>query len=193
MPDQRWDRLWVDVNVATMTDASLGIIERGAVASSGERIAWVGPEAEIGERRRETAAEIIRCGGAWLTPGLIDRARSEGSDGETYLVGDAEDLDGLGDGEFDLAVSYIVLVDVHDLGGRGLHPVRQLVGAEPRAQGGSPDDDVARVHLDVPRGVGRRVGVQGANHAEVVGEAGEVGVDAADLQAALAVFLELER
>lgn len=72
MPDQRWDRLWVDVNVATMTDASLGVIEAGAVASADERIAWVGPEAEIGERRRETAAEVIRCGGAWLTPGLID-------------------------------------------------------------------------------------------------------------------------
>ncbi|MDE2782518.1 MAG: hypothetical protein OXK77_06155 [Gemmatimonadota bacterium] len=63
MPDQRWDRLWVDVNVATMTDASLGIIEGGAVASSGERIAWVGPEAEIGGRRKETAAKVIRCGG----------------------------------------------------------------------------------------------------------------------------------
>ncbi|MDE2754403.1 MAG: imidazolonepropionase [Gemmatimonadota bacterium] len=72
MPDQPWDRLWVDVNVATMTDASLGVIERGAVASAGERIAWVGHEAEIGGRRRETAAEVIRCGGAWLTPGLID-------------------------------------------------------------------------------------------------------------------------
>ncbi len=29
-------------------------------------------------------------------------------------MGDAEDLEGLGDGEFDLAVAYIVLVDVHD-------------------------------------------------------------------------------
>ena len=65
-------------------------------------------------RRRLQAQWEAEVTGLDLTPGLIDRARSEGSDGETYLVGDAEDLDGLGDGEFDLAVSYIVLVDVHD-------------------------------------------------------------------------------
>ena len=72
MPDQPWDRLWIDVNVATMTDASLGVIEGGAVASADGRIAWVGPEADIPAHRRETAARLIRCGGAWLTPGLID-------------------------------------------------------------------------------------------------------------------------
>ena len=72
MPDQPWDRLWTDVNVATMTDASLGIIERGAVASADGRIAWVGREADMPSHQLETAAEPIRCRGAWLTPGLID-------------------------------------------------------------------------------------------------------------------------
>ena len=43
-----------------------------------------------------------------------EKLPSLASDGETYLVGDAEDLADLGDEEFDLAVSYIVLVDIHD-------------------------------------------------------------------------------
>ncbi len=72
MPDQPWDRLWTEVNVATMTDSSLGIIEGGAIACVDGRIAWVGREAAIPPHHRETAAETIRCGGAWLTPGLID-------------------------------------------------------------------------------------------------------------------------
>ena len=72
MPDQPWDRLWTDVNVARMTDASLGIVEAGAVASVDGRIAWVGREADVPVQQRETAAELIPCGGAWLTPGLID-------------------------------------------------------------------------------------------------------------------------
>ena len=49
-----------------------------------------------------------------LTEALIERARALGSKGEAYLVGDAEDLEGVGDESFDLAVSYIVLVDLLD-------------------------------------------------------------------------------
>ncbi len=72
MPHPRWDRIWTDVNLATMTGPSLGIIEDGAVASAGGRIAWVGREADLPADGKRTAGEIIRCGGAWLTPGLID-------------------------------------------------------------------------------------------------------------------------
>ncbi len=71
-PDRPWERLWIDVNVATMTDSSLGIIERGAVACTGGRTAWMGREADIPPHRKETATEVIPCGGAWLTPGFID-------------------------------------------------------------------------------------------------------------------------
>ncbi len=49
-----------------------------------------------------------------LTAALVERARRLASAGETYLVGNAEDLAGLDDESFDLAVSYIVLVDIHD-------------------------------------------------------------------------------
>ena len=49
-----------------------------------------------------------------ITEALIERARDLGGAGETYMVGDAEDLAGVEDDSFDLAVSYIVLVDLLD-------------------------------------------------------------------------------
>ena len=49
-----------------------------------------------------------------LTEPLIERARSLAVGGERYVVGDAETLDGIADGSFDIAVSYIVLVDLLD-------------------------------------------------------------------------------
>ena len=49
-----------------------------------------------------------------LTEPLIERARSLAVGGERYVVGDAETLDGIEDESFDLAVSYIVLVDLLD-------------------------------------------------------------------------------
>ena len=54
--------------------------------------------------------------GVDLTVPLIERARSLSVGAETYLVGDAEDLAGLEPDSFDLAVSYIVLVDLLDYG-----------------------------------------------------------------------------
>ena len=54
--------------------------------------------------------------GVDLTEPLIERARSLSVGAETYLVGDAEDLAGLESDSFDLAVSYIVLVDLLDYG-----------------------------------------------------------------------------
>lgn len=72
MPEEPWDRLWTEVNLATMTGPSLGIIEDGAIACLGDRIAWVGREAELPADRKAAAAEVLPCGGAWLTPGFID-------------------------------------------------------------------------------------------------------------------------
>ena len=72
MPDTRWDRLWTDVHLATMTDPSLGLVRNGAIASSGDRIAWVGRAADLPAEPERLAAEVIPCGGSWLTPGLID-------------------------------------------------------------------------------------------------------------------------
>ena len=72
MPETRWDRIWTDVHLATMTDPSLGIVRDGAIAASDGRIAWVGPAADLPGPPERLAAEVIPCGGAWLTPGFID-------------------------------------------------------------------------------------------------------------------------
>ncbi len=52
--------------------------------------------------------------GVDLTEPLIERARALGGEAETYAVGDAENLAGVPDASFDVAVSYIVLVDLLD-------------------------------------------------------------------------------
>ena len=72
MPETRWDRIWTDVHLATMTDPSLGIVQGGAIAASDGRIAWVGSAADLPAAPERLAAEVIPCGGAWLTPGFID-------------------------------------------------------------------------------------------------------------------------
>lgn len=72
MSSKRWDRLWTGVELATMTDTALGIVRGGAIAAAGGRIAWVGREADLPADARGRAAEVIHCGGAWMTPGLID-------------------------------------------------------------------------------------------------------------------------
>lgn len=103
---------WIGQDQSVRTDFLDDWVLKALGEVAGRRVLDIG----CGEGRfcRVLAGLGAEVTGLDLTPGLIDRARSEGSDGETYLVGDAEDLDGLGDGEFDLAVSYIVLVDVHD-------------------------------------------------------------------------------
>lgn len=79
-----------------------------------------------------------------LTEPLIERARSLAVGGDSYVMGDAETLNGIADESFDLAVSYIVLVDLLDYrasieaayrvlkpGGRfivcNVHPMRSAV------------------------------------------------------------------
>ena len=65
-----WNRLFVNADIATMTDRgdNYGLIRGGAVALSGDTVAWVGPRTDL----PETDLEAVDCGGAVLTPGLID-------------------------------------------------------------------------------------------------------------------------
>ena len=64
------DVLWTNARLATMREggAPWGAIEDGAIATEGERIAWVGPRADWRGRAREERD----AGGAWVTPGLVD-------------------------------------------------------------------------------------------------------------------------
>ncbi|WP_296679802.1 imidazolonepropionase [Novosphingobium sp.] len=63
------DRIWTNACLATMTGDGLGVIEPGAVASSGGVIAYAGPAAGL---PRAANAQVIDCAGRWITPGLID-------------------------------------------------------------------------------------------------------------------------
>lgn len=70
----RYQTLWIDVHLATMTPggAAYGAIEDGAIAVDGERIAFVGPRAALPGAPDSLAARVHRCGGRWMTPGLVD-------------------------------------------------------------------------------------------------------------------------
>lgn len=65
-------RVWRNARLATFDPdlAGMGIVERGAVASSGGRIVYSGPEADM--PTPPSKAEIVDCEGRWITPGLID-------------------------------------------------------------------------------------------------------------------------
>jgi imidazolonepropionase len=61
------DTLWTNARLATMRGDAHGIVERGAVAAVGGRIAYAGPVADAPD-----ATRTIDCEGRWITPGLID-------------------------------------------------------------------------------------------------------------------------
>jgi imidazolonepropionase len=66
-------RVWRNARLATMAEQlpGLGVVEHGAVAARDGRIVFAGPESELPAAARE-GAEIVDCGGRWITPGLID-------------------------------------------------------------------------------------------------------------------------
>ncbi len=69
---QQWTRVVRNGTVATCKEgAAYGLIPRGAVAISGARIAWVGPDREL-PAHLPAAVEVTDLRGALVTPGLID-------------------------------------------------------------------------------------------------------------------------
>ena len=72
MPAAHFDLLLVDAHLATMQDgdARYGAIRDGVVGIRGDTIAWAGPRAAL--PRDAASAQTISCGGAWMTPGLVD-------------------------------------------------------------------------------------------------------------------------
>ena len=65
----RCDRLWTNARLATMRAdlPGLGVVEGGAIGTRDGRIAFAGAAADAPD-----AADVIDCGGRWITPGLID-------------------------------------------------------------------------------------------------------------------------
>jgi imidazolonepropionase len=79
--DERWDRVWIGANLATMVadtpregsgDSAYGRLEHSAIAVRGEHIAWIGPAAEAARLAAGRGVPVIDAQGAWITPGLID-------------------------------------------------------------------------------------------------------------------------
>jgi len=68
-----FERLFINARLVTCDPArpDLGLIEAGAIAASGGRILYAGPEAELPAAMR-AAPEVIDCEGRLVTPGLID-------------------------------------------------------------------------------------------------------------------------
>jgi imidazolonepropionase len=66
--------LWRHARLATLNPRlgsdGWGLIERGAILTEGDRIAWVGPEAELPPALQPS--QVIDLGGALVTPGLVD-------------------------------------------------------------------------------------------------------------------------
>jgi imidazolonepropionase len=66
----RFDRVWLNARLATLSNDDLGIVESGAVASKNGRIAFAGPVQDL--PTGWDAVERIDCQGRWITPGLVD-------------------------------------------------------------------------------------------------------------------------
>ena len=67
-------RCWRQARIATLdpTLPGLGTIERGAIVTQGDRIAWVGPDADLPATYTAASVETIDLDSRWVLPGLID-------------------------------------------------------------------------------------------------------------------------
>jgi imidazolonepropionase len=69
----RWDHLLLDATLATFAgERPFGLIESGALAIGGGRIAWLGSVGDLPAAPDALAASVQRLDGALVTPGLID-------------------------------------------------------------------------------------------------------------------------
>ncbi len=65
--------LWRNARLVTLAgDAGWGLIDAGALLVDGDRLAWVGAEADLPAALRERVGEEHDLDGALVTPGLVD-------------------------------------------------------------------------------------------------------------------------
>ena len=64
--------LWRSARLATLADNGWGLIQRAALLTQGERIAWVGPLSDMPEELRARIVGEHDLGEALITPGLVD-------------------------------------------------------------------------------------------------------------------------
>jgi imidazolonepropionase len=70
-----WDILLLECQAATMVSrnaAPYGAVRDAAIGIVGDRLAFVGPLKSLPAGPEDCAHTVIRLGGAWVTPGLVD-------------------------------------------------------------------------------------------------------------------------
>lgn len=67
-----WDAIWINANIATMTDENYGTIEDAALACKDGVISWVGKMSDLTDAPQNLAQHVHDVNGKWITPGLID-------------------------------------------------------------------------------------------------------------------------
>jgi imidazolonepropionase len=112
----RFDRIWLDARLATLDPArpGLGVVDHGAIAATGGRIAFAGPAADL--PTGWDAAERLALDGAWVTPGLVDC--------HTHLV-----FAGTRANEFELRLTGVSYAEIAQAGGGIAATVRATRGA----------------------------------------------------------------
>lgn len=71
-PPAPWDLVFTHANLATMTGPGYGTIENGALAVSGNSIAWAGAMEDLPGPADQLAKQVIDCTDQWILPGFVD-------------------------------------------------------------------------------------------------------------------------
>lgn len=107
-------KVWKDATLLTMADG-YGRIEDGAIATLQDKIVWLGAARDL--PMAYAAAEVISCGGNFITPGLIDC--------HTHLV-----YGGSRVAEFEQRLNGMSYADIAQAGGGILSTVRATRDAD---------------------------------------------------------------
>jgi len=74
MENTKWDKLWINANIASMADGKLayGLRKNSAIASKNGLIVWIGRMDELDFNPAEKSEQVFDMGRKYLTPGFID-------------------------------------------------------------------------------------------------------------------------
>ncbi len=64
--------IFINCHVATMTGNAFSIIEKAALAVSGETISWIGSQKDLPDHLRASCQKLIDCKNGWILPGFVD-------------------------------------------------------------------------------------------------------------------------
>ncbi|MCP4642405.1 MAG: class I SAM-dependent methyltransferase [bacterium] len=108
---------WIEETAAGRNIYRDGLLDAWMLEAVGDVTGKDVIDIACGEGRfcRMLAEGGARVTGVDICPEFIEYAQAHCVDDETYLVGDAQTLDQMPDAAFDLAVSFVTLVDIPDL------------------------------------------------------------------------------